>query len=432
MQTGQTMKITLGLIIFLLPTLLTAQIQDTAFLKRYLYNQDVEFYQLPLTSLCMVQKAYQPENNFYNLIADFKQKSKTNLLLIEMDPKGLPKNKSWDKGYYHGLQLTLEVPDNGKRDLNIILGKNGKKLKVNNQFATWDDRTLVEKTDKKGRQFWTEVPGTQSHISGHLKIEKAEEGYLISGEIEIKSIKPLTLQKITFFKNKVGSMTLDEFQNAEKEKFRLEQEARDKDTEVFIRVLVEKRKFYDSIFSNDEYPQNHLIASSENNSKSFDFKLNKGFITPNSSISTKENDAKDIFSNDLFPTEDGKNYLISLSHFNDRDTTRMHDETTYSVLIELPSITTGTFDLPSENALAKLGYFHYGALARLIQSNQYNGQVTITEATENLVRGTLNISFQNTDNSNFNLKGDFQLPIVTRETFRLFNEKLEKLTKEEK
>lgn len=426
------MKISLGLIILFLPTLLTAQIQDTVFLKRYLYNQDVEFYQLPLTSLCIVQKAYQPENDFYNLIADFKQKSKTNLLLIEMDPKGLPKNKSWGKGYYHGLQLTLEIPYNWERELNIILGNNGKKLKVKNQFATWDDRTFVEKTDKKGHQFWTEMPGTQSHISGHLKIEKAEEGYLISGEIEIKSIKPLTLQKITFLKNKVGSLTLNEFQNAEKEKFRLEQEALDKDTEVFIKVLMAKEKFYDSIFSNEKYPQNHLIATSESNSKSFDFKLNKGFITPNSAISLKENDSKDIFSNDLCQTEDGKNYLISLNHFNDPDTAGMHDETTYSVLIELPSMSTGTFDLSSGNVLAKLGYFHYGALARLIQSNQYSGQVTITESTDNLVRGTLDISFQNTDNSDFNLKGDFQLPIVTRETFRLFKETLQKVTKEEK
>jgi hypothetical protein len=432
LQVKQTMKITLGLLILFAPTFISAQIEDSVFLKRYLYNQDVEFYQLPLTSLCLIQKAYHPENNFYNLRKDFEQKSRINLLIIEMNPQSLPRNKLWGEGYYHGLQLTREVPVKEEKDLKIVLGNNGKKLKIKNQFATWDDRTFVEKTDKKGRQFWTEVSGTHSHISGHLKIEKAEEGYLISGEIEIKSIKPLTLQKITFLKNKVGSLTLDQFQNAEKEKFRLKQEALDKDTEVFIKVLMEKRKFYDSIFSNDKYPQNHLIASLESNSKSFDFKLNKGFIIPNSAISTKENDTKDIFSNDLFPTEDGKNYLISLSHFNDPDTAGMHDETTYSVLIDLPSITTGTFDLSNENVIAKLGYFHYGALARLIQSNQYSGQITITESTDNLVKGTLNISFQNTDNSDFNLKGEFQLPIVTRETFRLFKEKLEKLTKEQK
>lgn len=420
---GHAMKIILSLITSFTATCLFGQIKDTVQLKRYRFGQDVEYYNLPLTTLSIIRGAYQPKNDYYFLRRDFERKSRTNLLFIEKEQRAIPKKESWDDDYYLGLQLTLEIPDKGEKEINIVLGNNGKRLKVKNQFATQKDKTYFFKTDKKGRQSLGRIPGTQTVVSGQLKIEKGED-YLITGVIDVKSQNPLTLQRIIFSKNKVVNLTFDEFTKMEEEKYKRAEEISDKQTEIFVKILKEKKKFYDSIFSNEKYPKNHLTASFDNSK--FDYKLNKGYVMPNSAINSKSG-AADVFTNDLFQTMEGKNYLFTLNHFSDPDTTGIDDETIYSVLIELPTITTGVNDFSETNSFAKLGYWHFGAFGHIVESNQYTGQLVITESTDKTVSGTLNISFKDADNKDFLLSGGFQLPIVTRETFDSLKKRLEKI-----
>jgi hypothetical protein len=418
------MRIILILIIFVTSTFSYGQIKDSVFLTRYLYGQDIEYYNLPLTAVVIVKGAYHKENEYYNLIRDFGRKPKTNLLLIEMDHTRLPKSKRRGEGYYHQLQLTLEIPDKGEKEINVVLGNNGKKLQVKNQFATYNDHSYFWKTDKKGRKSLGRNQSTQTLVSGQLKIERGND-YLITGIIELKSQNPLTRQRIVFEKDKMVDLSFDEFTHLEEEEFRLAEEASDKGTEIFIKVLKEKKRFYDSIFSNEKYPKNHLVATPSGYSQ-FDYKLNKGYITPNSAPDSKST-AIDVFSNDIFQTTEGKNYLITLNHFNDPDTAGIDDETIYSVIIELPTIAKGTNNLSDANSFAKLGYWHFGTFGHVVESNQFSGQIVVTESSDKLVSGTLNISFKDTDNKDFILTGDFQLPVVKRESFDKLKKKLDKL-----
>jgi len=202
------MRIILVLAIFVTSTSSFGQIKDSVFLTRYLYGQDVEYYNLPLTAVIIVKGAYHKENEYYDLIRDFGRKPKTNLLLIEMNHMRLPKNKRKGEGYYHKLQLTLEIPDKGEKEINVVLGNNSKKLQVKNQFATYNDHPYFWKTDKKGRKSIGRNPSTQTLVSGQLKIERGND-YLITGTIELKSQDPLTLQRIVFKKNKVVDLTLN-------------------------------------------------------------------------------------------------------------------------------------------------------------------------------------------------------------------------------
>ena len=202
----------------------------------------------------------------------------------------------------------------------------------------------------------------------------------------------------------------------------------EEEMKLMTKIILLQKEFYDSLFSLNKFPKNDLKGFF-NDEREFDFELDRSYIVDHSSINgTGSENLMDLLGGNIFQTKSGSNYVIVLHHFNDPQRDTFDDETNFSVFLQIPLIKKGgIMDLVTEKNNAKLGVFHYGPLGQLIESTSFCGQIKITELKNKIVTGTLDISFKTTDGNDFFLRGNFQLPTVSPDSFADLKKKIEKI-----
>lgn len=202
----------------------------------------------------------------------------------------------------------------------------------------------------------------------------------------------------------------------------------EEEMKLMTKIILLQKEFYDSLFSLNKFPKNDLKGFF-NDEREFDFELDRSYIVDHSSINgTGSENLMDLLGGNIFQTKNGSNYVIVLHHFNDPQRDTFDDETNFSVFLQIPLIKKGgIMDLVTEKNNAKLGVFHYGPLGQLIESTSFCGQIKITELKNKIVTGTLDISFKTTDGNDFFLRGNFQLPTVSPDSFADLKKKIEKI-----
>ncbi len=202
----------------------------------------------------------------------------------------------------------------------------------------------------------------------------------------------------------------------------------EEEMKLITKIYLVQNEFYDSLFSLNKFPKNDLKGFF-NDEKEFDFELDRSYIIDHSAINgTGSENLMDLLGGNIFQTISGSNYVIVLHHFNNPHRDTFDDETNYSVFLQIPSIKKGSIiDLVPEKNNAKLGVFHYGPLGQLIESTSFCGQIKINDLRNRIVSGTLDISFKTTDGNDFFLRGNFQLPTVSPDSFVRLKKKVEKI-----
>jgi hypothetical protein len=202
----------------------------------------------------------------------------------------------------------------------------------------------------------------------------------------------------------------------------------EEEMKLMAKILSSQKEFYDSLFSLNKFPQNDLKGFF-NDEKEFNFELDRSYIITNSSINgTEPGNLMDLLGGNIFQTTNGSNNVIVLHHFNDPQPDTYDDETNFSVILQIPLTNKGgIIDLSTEKKNAKLGIFHYGPLGQLIEATTFCGQIKIVELRNKIVTGTIDISFKTTDGNDFFLRGNFQLPIVTPDSFTKLKTKVENI-----
>ena len=202
----------------------------------------------------------------------------------------------------------------------------------------------------------------------------------------------------------------------------------EEEMKLFTRIISLEKQFHDSLFNLNKFPKNDLKGFF-NDEREFSYELDRSYIVEHSSINGKESgNLMDLLGGNMFQTKSGTNYVIVLHHFNDPQRDTFDDETNFSVFLQIPSIKKGSIiDLLTEKNNAKLGVFHYGPLGQLIESTSFCGQIKINELKNKIVTGTLDISFKTSDGNDFFLRGNFQLPTVSPDSFLNLKRKIEKI-----
>lgn len=253
-------------------------------------------------------------------------------------------------------------------------------------------------------------------LSGIVSFNKIDsKNIIIDGTINIDTKKPVTHQEIVFKNYKTTVQTLANIVEKEKQEDDERKRMQSKQMGAYDLVARERSKFYDSVFNYKSYPGNNLKASIDNGSN-FDFKLNNSYILTDAALTdSAKRDLTELLGGNILATKHGNKKIFILHCFYDPDKNVFDDETNYSIDIELDSIGSGKVYQLSHNLtdiIAKLSFWHFGPMGRVIQSNEASGTLTIVENNSTKVSGRLSLEFENTDNTTFQLNGAFELPKI--------------------
>jgi hypothetical protein len=205
-----------------------------------------------------------------------------------------------------------------------------------------------------------------------------------------------------------------------------------------IKRMVKGQKFYDSILTKQNFHTRFWVNLTngrfldkdgrfKDKDVRFRFKTDRGYVVSNGSVTTQPSgNPSDFIGGNIHPLTRGKHFVVLL-YFLYCVGESVHGCTNYSVTLELPKLQTGAVvDLSSSEVTALLGYWHFGSFSGSVSSISSSGNIKIKSFDGGIVKGSLEISFNNSDQTGFTMSGQFVLPVINYSLLDQFNQGIEK------
>lgn len=191
-----------------------------------------------------------------------------------------------------------------------------------------------------------------------------------------------------------------------------------------------KDTFFNNLFS-DFYSKSKLkIRYGEK--EPLNFWLDSSYFIKNSDISSKcAERSNELIGGNIFYPVKGDLVVLYFQSLDMGISSRIDDETHYSLLIAIPDLNIGSYQINKDhNTKAKLGYYHYGVSGHVIESRSATGMISITKQEERSIRGILNVKFYSDEDGDIIIAGDFQLPLADKKHLFVLEQEIKKITDE--
>ena len=191
-----------------------------------------------------------------------------------------------------------------------------------------------------------------------------------------------------------------------------------------------KDTFFNNLFS-DFFSKSKLkIRSGEK--EPLNFHLDSSYFIKNSDISSKHAErSNELIGGNIFYPVKGDLTVLYFHSFDQGRSNILDDETHYSLLITIPDLNTGSYQINKDKGVkAKLGYYHYGPSGRVIESRSETGMISITKQEERSIRGILNVKIYSDEDKDIIITGDFQLPLADKKDLFSLEQEIKKITDE--
>lgn len=351
---------------------------------------------IPLSYVCYLENTGYRDKYGWLTDQSLQPEPGTDLILVAMNSTTLPEGE-WSKYTAAGSFMFAAAIPSGARSFKLDTMSNRLHI-VNNYLSRGEFEPL---TGASGLITVNSGPGNSR---------------VLSGTVTIKGEQPDALQKIVFSGAAIPASTLEGFVRAENERRNRENERQEAVFSVLEQIAGIEKAFYDSIFSYTLYPGNAMKASLQGE-KLFSFTIDRSFVLQDADISPEASrNLMDLLSGYIFYPVYGKKSVLCFHHFFEGKPDVIDDETNYSILVALPELAVGEYKLDMKSpVVARLGYWHYGPGGYVIESQSYEGTLTLSSVADGVVKGSIYLSFWSTDEKRFNFHGDFELPLLTAE-----------------
>ena len=366
---------------------------EKASFKRYVDELD-EFISLPMTALYLLRDTGYDQPFGLPLPSELTTKPETKLLIIEMNPHHVLDDERYK--YASGaFQLMVQFPK-GNEEVNFRNFPANRFSLVNNYSRP-----------HKGK--------ASDKVTGSLRmIPFSEDSILIDGVINIvKGKRAETEQEIVFKNFKMRIKSLEEYRTEEKEKKRLVAERERQRSLIFEATYKAKTKFYQSVFSKEQFPNNRLIANYKGQDHfvltlSNSYILNQDWLSNQSAVGQRE-----LMEDDIFLLDSKANYLLNVYHLDE-------EGQEIRILIGLNKLAEGDRILIHKKSkpAAKYNTLWRDPLKPIIyeeESKYSEGEVLISSVEENVVSGVIHLRFKIPNRKRFEIHGEFELPIIGTE-----------------
>ncbi|MFZ5939908.1 MAG: hypothetical protein ACOYXB_04985 [Bacteroidota bacterium] len=366
---------------------------DTLRYSRFVSGEN-RYHDLPLSYVSYLENTGYRDR--YGWLSDesLQPEQGTDLILVAMNSNSLPEGE-WSKITASGSFMFAAAIPSGTRSFMLDTMRNRLHM-VCNYLSRGEYEPLSEAS---GLLTMTQGPGGSR---------------VLSGTVTIKGEQSDSQQKIVFSKAAIPASSYEGFVRAEKERRNRENERQEAVLSVLEQIAGIEKAFYDSLFNSTLYPGNDMKASLQGG-KLFSFTIDRSYVLRDADISPRASqNLMDLLSGYIFYPVYGKKTLLCFHHFFEGKPDVIDDETNYSVLIALPELAVGEYTLDMTSpVVAKLGYWHYGPIGYVIESQSYEGTISLSSVTDKVVKGSVYLSFWSTDKKRFNFHGDFELPLLT-------------------
>lgn len=383
-------------------------LRDSVYLLRMPDSQNV-YVRIPNTGAYFIRNAgLKTDHSGWQLPDEFVE-SDCNMLYFEMNSSDVPSGP-WDEYTGGSFELVIDLPI-GIEVLNLDTLKRLRYHLINN---------YAERGSPKD---------ANNQITGLLNFAYPNDGtVIINGTISFKTKTPCkTDQQVVYGNSQFTIFTREQFVYSENKRKELKEQHERAAEAIDNAVASEKRKFFDSIFTNNMAKANNLTGVF-NGKQKFRYSLSQSYILTNAALQRRaEGDLMDMLGSSFLAVDAGYNDVYLMHCFYDPEKNTIDDEINFSLGIEFDSIMPGkTYFFHKDTGLTKavLGYWHWGPFGGAVLSKTAEGMVSISASSTELVSGKMDITFY-FNKMKVRVYGNYQLPKVSFEDVKEFRRQLE-------